>query len=241
MGRGGKGRKGEGGREGEWRPGRQSGQGRTQPLEGHRQQGTRSGGLGRLWAWASSLGARSTGWVLAALRPPAHPPQVCRPRPGDLPLCLRHLCRGVQDWEGDPGPLAQAVACPDRGSDPYCGPLHPHHHRAFPSTAGPGPALHTPAQLPCPHPCSRPPASRAPSHSLACASPPYPRAAGVSRALGGGGLAIRGPGAGLKSEVTGQGRRTGPAQHPPGTSRWWARRSQERSITEPEVTTASLC
>lgn len=145
----------------------------------------RSGGLGHLWAWASSLGARSTGRVLAALRPPAHPPQVCRPRPGDLPLCLRHLCRGVQDWEGDPGPLAQAVACPDRGSDPYCGLLHPHRHRAFPSTAGPGPVLYTPAQLPCPNPCSRPPASRAPSHSLACASPPYLRATGVSRALGG--------------------------------------------------------
>ena len=136
------------------------------------------------WAWASSLGARSTGWVLAASRPPSHPPRVCRPRPGDLPLRVCHLCRGVQGWEGDPGPLAQPAACPDRGSDPYSGLLHPHCHRAFPSTAGPGPVLCTPSQSACPHPCSRPPASWAPSHSLACASPRYPRATGVSGALG---------------------------------------------------------
>lgn len=85
------------------------------------------------WAWASSLGAQSTGRVLAASRPPSHPPRVCRPRPGDLPLRLCHLCRGVQDWEGDPGTLAQAAACPDRGSDPYSGPLHPHRHRSCPA------------------------------------------------------------------------------------------------------------
>ena len=121
----------------------------------------------------------------------------------------------AQAWGLPPSLVSSVWGCAGLGGDagPACGLPRPWLcPLVWPASSPPSqsfsehssPAPRTPSQSPCPHPCSRPPASRAPSHSLCIPTLPKGRR-WRKQGSGGDGQAVRGPGVGLNSGGLGKG------------------------------------